>query len=1014
MRELHFKRSAETLTITLGEYHDDIAWADVALAEGTGQRIYEDAGSYGHTLFERIFRNEQVRSALLEVRTNERLVLVAEQPEVAAIPWEYLRDSNGMLVAARLNMVRGLPEQRRRAPVALSGPLHLIAVPSSPVDELRVLNTEREWGRLVEVVNSVAKEKALTLTRVRPPTLSKMEQTLSGQGMTLLHFMGHSGIANRGTAKETGVLAFEDQLGRSQPIDAAYFADALDASVFLVVLNSCLSAVVSLTAFGNIAHALVEQGVPYALGMQFVLLDDVALEMSKILYTFLLQGRSVEEAVRRTRRSLEQQTHLHHPLWLAGIPVLYTNQREPAALVTLATGQPTLEPDPKQLQETCDVTGLPQAEHFVGRGEQMSEALKHLLAADAYGFVLFHGLGGIGKTTLARAVAERVSWYYHDHVLALSFETFARVNSEDRIIVNETFADGLYNRLARYYGLDPSLYQTPVALQQALLQKRMHTRSLLVLDNLETLVGTLAHGDERAKALATPLATFISRLKEGDGAILLTSRSILPVDWGECSVIHLSGLKDDVGAQLFLSLVPEGHRSLAPVEECVHLSRRVQGHPLSIRLLAKRFAELKEDLAYFLAAIENELSIAEQSAPASLEDPERQKTLYACMHYSFQRLTAEQQQVLSTISIFLAPFIAAFAAEVLDDEEHTPTHLQELEYLGLLESTSRTFAEGRLDLFELHSMLRWYLQQCLAAPAPETRERYGQVYAKLAAQAYQPTGGADQSVAMSYLIRQSLPDCEAAFQHLPAAAKSALAYHLAKPYQRMGNVRRALALYERALETYQERGDVRSIAVAQSAMADLLAHQGRPQEAMKLYERALETYQELGDVRSIAVTQHAMAELLAQQGRPQEAMTLYEQSLQTKQELGDVRSIAVTQHAMADLLAQQGRPQEAMTLYEQSLHTYQELGDVRSIAITRANFAQLLFQQGEYARALSLAWHAYTSLDEHGYTRDAQLMQGILASLKEQLADTATFATLWEEVVHGPQPDWLRAVLPGE
>ena len=356
MRELHFKRSADTLTITLGEYHDDIAWADVALAEGTGQHIYDDAGKYGHTLFERVFRNEQLRSALMELRTNERLVLIAEQPEVAAIPWEYLRDSNDMLIAARLNMVRGVAEQQRRAPVALSGPLHLIAVPTSPVDEPQVLNTEREWSRLVEVVNSVAKEKALTLTRVRPPTLTQMELTLPGEGMTLLHFMGHGSVANSGTAKEVGVLAFEDRLGRSQAIAAPYFADLLDSSVFLVVLNSCLSAVVSLTEFGNIAHALVVRGVPYALGMQFVLLDDVALEMSKTLYSFLLQRRSVEEAVRLTRRSLEQQTHLHHPLWLAGIPVLYTNQREPASLVKLETGHPTLVPDPKQLQETCDVT----------------------------------------------------------------------------------------------------------------------------------------------------------------------------------------------------------------------------------------------------------------------------------------------------------------------------------------------------------------------------------------------------------------------------------------------------------------------------------------------------------------------------------------------------------------------------------------------------------------------------------------------------------------------------------
>jgi hypothetical protein len=49
------------------------------------------------------------------------------------------------------------------------------------------------------------------------------------------------------------------------------------------------SAVVAQTEFGNIAQAIVRQGIPYALGMQFVLLDDAALEVSNTLYRHLLR-----------------------------------------------------------------------------------------------------------------------------------------------------------------------------------------------------------------------------------------------------------------------------------------------------------------------------------------------------------------------------------------------------------------------------------------------------------------------------------------------------------------------------------------------------------------------------------------------------------------------------------------------------------------------------------------------------------------------------------------------------
>ncbi len=227
----------------------------------------------------------------------------------------------------------------------------------------------------------------------------------------------------------------------------------------------------------------------------------------------------------------------------------------------------------------------------------------------------------------------------------------------------------------------------------------------------------------------------------------------------------------------------------------------------------------------------------------------------------------------------------------------------------------KTFKEGELILLDLHPMLRWYIQHHLAARDATLQERYGEVYEHLARQAYQFEGGYDQSSLMRYLMRQSQPDCEAALQYLPPAGRSSLAYHLARPYERLGQNRRALALYELALQICQE----------------------------------------LGDLRGVAVTQHALANMLRQLGKPQEALTLYEQALNTAQELGDIQGVAVMQNAMADVLRQQGKPQEALTLYEQSLRAKQALGDIRGVAVTQANFSQLLLQQGEHRRALLMA-----------------------------------------------------------
>src|SRR6266516_789051 len=580
MLELYLHRSESTLDVMLGEHKSTFPLADVALNATTWERIYDEAVTYGRDLFDKTFRDEQLRTMLANLQANERLLLVADDPLVAVIPWEYLRDQNNKLLASRLNFVRGIPESQRKDNFSFNGPLEIIAVPVSSVDEPRILNVEGEWKNLAEAVTITSPPKSLTLKSVRPPTRSQLERSLSHQCISIVHFMGHS-TSRAGKA----FLAFEDARARSHLIDAADFADSLNSQVFLVVLNSCLSAVVAPTEFGNIAQALVYRSIPYALGMQFILPDDAALVLSDALYDFLLQGHSVEEAVMHTRRALEEPGKLANPAWLVGIPVLYTSLRTPASPIELTSGQPTIQPDPARLQRTCDLTALPHAPHFLGRSAEISEVLGALLSHRPADFVVLHGLGGIGKTSLARVVAERVSHHYGDRVLAVSFETFATLDANGQTLVEEYFADRFYNQLAHFYELDPAAYNTTAGLQRAILQRRMHLRSMLVLDNIETLIDAQARGDPASIALAT----FISRLNEGNGAILRTSRILHPANWGDCKVINVSGLDDDAGGSLLLALLPPDRRAAALPGMHRKLSQRVKGHPLSIRLIAGRF-----------------------------------------------------------------------------------------------------------------------------------------------------------------------------------------------------------------------------------------------------------------------------------------------------------------------------------------------------------------------------------------------------------------------------------------
>jgi len=74
--------------VTIGEHSSSIPLAEIVPGASTCQRIYDDAVAYGRDLFDHTFREEQMRTLLANLPANECLILVADDPLVASIPWE--------------------------------------------------------------------------------------------------------------------------------------------------------------------------------------------------------------------------------------------------------------------------------------------------------------------------------------------------------------------------------------------------------------------------------------------------------------------------------------------------------------------------------------------------------------------------------------------------------------------------------------------------------------------------------------------------------------------------------------------------------------------------------------------------------------------------------------------------------------------------------------------------------------------------------------------------------------
>ena len=147
-------------------------------------------------------------------------------------------------------------------------------------------------------------------------------------------------------------------------------------------------------------------------------------------------------------------------------------------------------------------------------------------------------------------------------------------------------------------------------------------------------------------------------------SLLVTSREFLGWD-GEVGLKRdLEGLTPEEGARLFRQAAPQrvGDAELALAEE---LSRKVEGHPLSLRLLGGTFNESAVSLPAFVKDCETYLLQAEDKYVGA---EHRHRTLYACIDTSVRYLDAELAQLFSKLWLFHAPFLPGSAVAIFDPE----------------------------------------------------------------------------------------------------------------------------------------------------------------------------------------------------------------------------------------------------------------------------------------------------------------------------------------------------------
>jgi len=235
----------------------------------------DDPVAYGQRLCAALFPDNTLARQALDAEP-ERIMLIMTDIAIQSIPWEYAYGPGGFLVC-EYPFVRGLPHAQQLEPPTLDRGLHIVAVPSNPLDpDVPMLAIEAEWLRLCEIITEVP--KAITLERTRPATLEQLRRLVANQRQRIIHFMGHGAQNEQGA-----LLCFENDYGALEVVTAKEMVRNVRGTVLLVTLNACVSATPGVTPFSNLAAALVQRTVSYALGMQFSIRDDDARAFSRVL-----------------------------------------------------------------------------------------------------------------------------------------------------------------------------------------------------------------------------------------------------------------------------------------------------------------------------------------------------------------------------------------------------------------------------------------------------------------------------------------------------------------------------------------------------------------------------------------------------------------------------------------------------------------------------------------------------------------------------------------------------------
>ncbi|MEV6527245.1 BTAD domain-containing putative transcriptional regulator [Longispora sp. NPDC051575] len=582
--------------------------------------------------------------------------------------------------------------------------------------------------------------------------------------------------------------------------------------------------------------------------------------------------------------------------------------------------------------ETSDPTVLvpqeipPSVPWFAGRADLVDEAVWQLKGSRAaLQKVVISGSSGMGKTELARRVAELVREDYPDGGLFLEL----RDTDDEPVDTSEVLAQALRGLTTQRL---PDTRAHRLSLYRDILSNR---RVLVVLDN--------AVSEDQVRDLLP---------RTRNCGVIVTSRRALPDLDGVHPMVPLGLLSSAETNELYERVLRGHHSQLTHTrEDMERLVTLCGGMPLAVRIVASlRLREPGRSTAEFV----NRLAAAGTPAMAI-----GSRSVTRALETGFQGLTLEARQLFVALGrVRLSHFGAWTAAAVLGPQGDPGAALSDLLSCFIAQPTT---VEGR---YRFHDLTRDHAQRLSAddAASPEHGARIRQVYAALLTlvrRAHRGLYGGDFEVVHSdvpdWAAPQSLLEeidrdpqawyeaerrnIRAAVAHAARLGFSDLAWDLAfssqEFYALSGYYDDWRVTHTAALDACRTAGDLRGEGVmltAQSQPALVASRRAGVESAIPSLRRAVELLTACGDEHGVAIAQRTLGNALRREGRLAEPLTLFREALRRYEGAGDTLGCWQTSRFIGQTLLDLGEHSEALTSLIRARRAADALGQARVIA----------------------------------------------------------------------------------